>query len=144
MGLESWKYEEVEKLLEEAEEALKGCKAWFPQLFRKILKSQLGEPAEGYLAAVRRKFPRDFRSQTLGRAVSRAATEEVMTASFQKTNAVAQMHTCAFCGSEGGDLSLCAGCKKVRYCSRSCQKAGWKGGHKDTCGKKEEKEAGGD
>jgi MYND finger len=133
MGLEPWKYDQVEEMLEQGEEAIKGCKAWFPSLFRKLYKSQLAESAEGYLEAVRRKYPRDFRTQTLGRAVSRAATEEVTTASLAKTNAVAQLHTCAFCGSEGRDLSLCAGCKKVRYCSKACQKASWKGGHKNDC-----------
>jgi hypothetical protein len=62
MGLEPWKYSDVEKLLEQGEDALKKCKSWFPSLFRKLLKSQLAEPAEGYLAAVRRKYPRDFRT----------------------------------------------------------------------------------
>ena len=133
LGIEPWRYEQVEELLEQGEEALKGCKAWFPSLFRKLLKSQIADAAEGYLTAVRRKHPRDFRTITLGRKDSREATAEVTSASAAKTEAAAQMHTCDFCGSQGRDMSLCAGCQKVRYCGRKCQKAGWKGGHKEKC-----------
>eukprot|EP00316_Scyphosphaera_apsteinii_P000934 CAMPEP_0119324990 /NCGR_PEP_ID=MMETSP1333-20130426/64651_1 /TAXON_ID=418940 /ORGANISM="Scyphosphaera apsteinii, Strain RCC1455" /LENGTH=534 /DNA_ID=CAMNT_0007332835 /DNA_START=8 /DNA_END=1612 /DNA_ORIENTATION=+ len=45
---------------------------------------------------------------------------------------------CGACGaeaSEGKKLALCQRCKCVRYCGRECQIAGWKAGHKDSCGK---------
>ena len=35
----------------------------------------------------------------------------------------------------GGSFSKCARCKAVRYCSRDCQRAHWKNGHKQECGK---------
>ena len=31
------------------------------------------------------------------------------------------------------DLKLCVGCRSVAYCGRDCQKAAWKGGHKQEC-----------
>lgn len=40
---------------------------------------------------------------------------------------------CLHCGSAGA-LSKCAGCRRVRYCNRDCQKADWKR-HKTTCKK---------
>ncbi|KAK3989369.1 hypothetical protein QBC44DRAFT_267148 [Cladorrhinum sp. PSN332] len=44
---------------------------------------------------------------------------------------------CAKCGEEmsknGQELKSCAKCRKVRYCSRECQKADWKA-HKKDCG----------
>lgn len=47
------------------------------------------------------------------------------------------------CGVCGGPASMqCAGCRAAVYCSRTCQKAGWKGGHKRACGTRNE-EAGG-
>ena len=38
-------------------------------------------------------------------------------------------------GSEaaGAGLRTCAKCRRVVYCSRACQKAAWKGGHKLEC-----------
>ena len=52
------------------------------------------------------------------------------------------MPTCphARCGQQigaseaaGAGLMKCARCRKVLYCSRACQKAAWKGGHKQEC-----------
>mmetsp|Transcript_8690 Transcript_8690/g.20330 ORF Transcript_8690/g.20330 Transcript_8690/m.20330 type:complete len:323 (-) Transcript_8690:305-1273(-) len=44
--------------------------------------------------------------------------------------------TCAHCGKEEAllevDLKRCLRCKRVAYCSKECQKAGWKT-HKNTC-----------
>jgi hypothetical protein len=44
---------------------------------------------------------------------------------------------CASCGhsknKEGGALLRCAACKRVMYCSRSCQAAHWKAAHKREC-----------
>ena len=33
----------------------------------------------------------------------------------------------------GAGLRTCAKCRRVVYCSRACQKAAWKGGHKQEC-----------
>lgn len=41
---------------------------------------------------------------------------------------------CGSCGATSGQLMSCAGCGKVRYCSRECQKADWKT-HKSRCKK---------
>jgi hypothetical protein len=41
--------------------------------------------------------------------------------------------TCHFCLSQGQQLLVCSRCRNVRYCSRPCQKAHWKEGHKLEC-----------
>ena len=41
---------------------------------------------------------------------------------------------CAHCDEVKGNLQLCSGCHKVRYCSKECQKAAWKE-HKQNCDK---------
>ena len=33
----------------------------------------------------------------------------------------------------GRELLLCSGCKKAKYCSKECRRAGWKSGHKKMC-----------
>ena len=44
--------------------------------------------------------------------------------------------SCARCGAAAADLKACARCKSVAYCSRECQAAHWKAGHKKNCFKK--------
>ena len=44
--------------------------------------------------------------------------------------------TCSWClkTTKEVPLSLCAGCKTLKYCSKTCQKEDWKKGpHKDEC-----------
>lgn len=43
--------------------------------------------------------------------------------------------TCAHqgCSNTAEKMSKCGSCECVRYCSRECQKADWKAGHKDHC-----------
>ena len=52
------------------------------------------------------------------------------------------MPTCSHAGcgqrigaseAAGAGLRTCAKCRRVVYCSRTCQKAAWKGGHKQEC-----------
>ena len=48
--------------------------------------------------------------------------------------------TCSYCYVKAGSaacsvLRWCAKCQKRRYCSRDCQVADWKAGHKHWCGK---------
>ena len=47
------------------------------------------------------------------------------------TNVVGEGCRCRSCGKEGG--LACSRCKRVRYCSKECQRADWKG-HKKDCG----------
>ncbi len=58
--------------------------------------------------------------------------------------AVVQKHTanpCAPCSNpsckkwetEAKEFKSCSACKAVAYCSRDCQKKGWKAQHKSTC-----------
>ena len=46
-----------------------------------------------------------------------------------------QLPTCAGCGKhyERTALKRCSKCLGVAYCSRECQVAHWKGGHKQHC-----------
>lgn len=48
-----------------------------------------------------------------------------------------QLHACSHCGSiesTPGVYKKCSQCYGPRYCSRKCQKAAWKAGHKHECG----------
>ena len=43
---------------------------------------------------------------------------------------------CGSCGTtqqEGEKYNQCGGCKKVRYCSKACQREHWRGGHRKAC-----------
>ncbi|KAI8470779.1 MAG: hypothetical protein J3K34DRAFT_419410 [Monoraphidium minutum] len=42
---------------------------------------------------------------------------------------------CAVCGKQGGsgELRRCTGCDRVWYCGQGCQRASWKGGHREEC-----------
>jgi hypothetical protein len=40
---------------------------------------------------------------------------------------------CDVCSKKDVKLLICGRCKNVRYCSSSCQKLGWKSGHKTVC-----------
>jgi hypothetical protein len=45
--------------------------------------------------------------------------------------------TCAYCEGVAScvqpPFQVCAGCRCVRYCSRDCQKAHWRSGHRADC-----------
>ena len=43
----------------------------------------------------------------------------------------AALRVCAVCAAEA--VSQCTNCKLVAFCSRRCQKAHWKAGHKGRC-----------
>lgn len=51
----------------------------------------------------------------------------------EREQALARM-ACDACGEKGVN-KFCAACRTVFYCSRECQKAGWRAGHRDLCGK---------
>jgi hypothetical protein len=40
---------------------------------------------------------------------------------------------CAQCGELFPKLKLCTRCRSVSYCSKECQVAHWKAGHKQVC-----------
>ena len=44
--------------------------------------------------------------------------------------------SCTVCGllAVGGSFAVCGKCRVFRYCSKTCQKAHWKDGHKAKCG----------
>ena len=48
--------------------------------------------------------------------------------------------TCYHCKSDSENAKACGRCKLVYYCNRGCQRAHWKAGHKDVCGKTTESE----
>lgn len=51
----------------------------------------------------------------------------------EREQALARME-CDACG-EKGVTKFCAACRTVFYCSRECQKAAWRAGHREWCGK---------
>ena len=46
---------------------------------------------------------------------------------------VTVFHPCARCGKCATGNKRCSRCKKVYYCSKSCQRLHWKSGHKQDC-----------
>ena len=46
------------------------------------------------------------------------------------------LRMCAWCNKTAEKLLRCGGCGKAEYCDKSCQRAAWKGGHKQSCLKK--------
>ena len=40
---------------------------------------------------------------------------------------------CSHCLEHSEKLKQCAGCRKVEYCSKACQRASWKAGHRELC-----------
>ena len=48
---------------------------------------------------------------------------------------------CSNTESEGTKFQKCSGCKARIFCSKECQKAAWKGGHKGECTKLAELQA---
>lgn len=50
-----------------------------------------------------------------------------------KFDGMAERHLCAHCAKQLLQLQKCGRCKKVFYCSRTCQVAHWKTGHKKSC-----------
>ena len=50
------------------------------------------------------------------------------------------LSSCAQCGAAAPSgagakaLPVCAGCRRVAYCGRDCQRAAWRAGHKQECG----------
>lgn len=51
----------------------------------------------------------------------------------QRMRALSEM-SCGWCGAKGPS-KFCSACRKVFYCSKSCQTQDWKNGHKVQCGK---------
>jgi len=47
--------------------------------------------------------------------------------------ALMKCHHCNSLADHNAKLLQCAGCNIARYCSRECQKAAWKSGHKMSC-----------
>lgn len=46
---------------------------------------------------------------------------------------VGKCHACEYCGKMGEKHGKCGRCKVVYYCSKECQSADWKLGHKNQC-----------
>jgi hypothetical protein len=64
-----------------------------------------------------------------------AAPETRSTALLPNNNSVGELLNCGYCGVYKFDSShRCTGCHSARFCSRNCQKKGWKE-HKKNCGR---------
>jgi len=51
---------------------------------------------------------------------------------LSKTRDPKRIALCNWCGNPN-DLSVCGGCRRVRYCSRDCQEDSWRAGHRFQC-----------
>lgn len=62
----------------------------------------------------------------------------------QQAAALPKMAKCHYCGKqdEANKIQKCSGCKQAEYCSRKCQVADWKAGHKKYCKQIVEQEKG--
>jgi hypothetical protein len=45
----------------------------------------------------------------------------------------AMKNVCDECGCQSTTVQFCSACNVAKYCSKDCQKAAWKGGHKGRC-----------
>lgn len=54
----------------------------------------------------------------------------------ERRKRVLSAEACDSCGKKGAS-KFCGKCRKIYYCSRACQVAGWKSGHKAVCGKED-------
>ena len=72
-------------------------------------------------------------TQRLTRSVHTAMEEESPGFNLR----AGQAYECAHCkkaqSRDAGKMDYCSKCKAVRYCSRACQAADWKAGHKYAC-----------
>ena len=59
--------------------------------------------------------------------------KEILRAAFPNGAPSASASFCAQCGVTPSNLSVCARCKAVSYCSKECQRVHWKAGHKKAC-----------
>ena len=72
-------------------------------------------------------------------ARSRGEREEMveLLESHPRVRRALRKRTCAYCEGEGSivqpPFQVCEGCRRVAYCSRDCQKAAWRSGHRHEC-----------
>ncbi|KII85956.1 hypothetical protein PLICRDRAFT_56433 [Plicaturopsis crispa FD-325 SS-3] len=90
--------------------------------------------AVSYLDRIVRKETLDeVRAVLAGRkSASVSARGSTSSSSSHTTTPVRDTTRCANCGDGAGQLQSCARCKKVVYCSKTCQMADWKK-HKPAC-----------
>jgi hypothetical protein len=134
-GFIECRYSELEETIRRAEEALQRCKAWLPELHRKILNRNISLGPKAVLDAVREKYPRDFDRITIDRALYTGIREGIVSRAGPDASIEKEFppKTCDCCGAQGYDMLRCAACKEARYCNKRCQKAAWKNGHKHEC-----------
>ena len=77
--------------------------------------------------------PAQFAALPVARGVGRESSED--------NCQIDPLSFCTFCGEQATKLSMCTACRKVKYCSRTCQIVDWKfGKHRQVCqGKKSKK-----
>ena len=72
-------------------------------------------------------------TQRIMRSVNAAMEEESPGFNMRKGQAYECVHCKKVQSCDAGKMSVCSKCKATRYCSRACQVAHWKAGHKHAC-----------
>mmetsp|Transcript_2967 Transcript_2967/g.8187 ORF Transcript_2967/g.8187 Transcript_2967/m.8187 type:complete len:879 (-) Transcript_2967:23-2659(-) len=67
-----------------------------------------------------------------GSSVAGACHGPMVSEVLSKTRDPKRIALCNWCGNPN-DLSVCGGCRRVRYCSRDCQEDSWRAGHRFHC-----------
>ncbi|PRW45100.1 MYND finger [Chlorella sorokiniana] len=124
---DGWRYGEVAALVQAMQRCLQDCKPWLPGPPWRAYEQKV-RYAEKVLALVRGHYPNTYASRLLPGCQSTPTPN-----TFVPSKAAKKIGVCSGCGSKSSELKFCARCQEAKYCSRACQAAHWKAGHKAEC-----------
>ena len=87
-----------------------------------------------YLAAVRGRLPDPAQCPHLFRHLAAQRADEHFEAKDDAFYCVCEGPGCTIRATSRKALMECQGCRTALYCSRQCQRAAWRAGHRDVCG----------
>lgn len=72
-------------------------------------------------------------SKYSGKSPHVVAAQSLSSSTSGRSAPVGANNACANCHKKSDKLMMCGKCKQVKYCSRDCQVAHFKSGHKKVC-----------